>query len=113
MANTFKKAIKSSVTNNAITHADAVVHTGSNDTVIIGLTVSNKISSGVTIDVAYEDVSASSTVFILKDAPVPVGGGQVPVGGDQKVVLETGDKLRVRASQASACDAIVSYLEIS
>tara|TARA_Y100000361_G_scaffold150604_1_gene166572 strand:+ start:152 stop:496 length:345 start_codon:yes stop_codon:yes gene_type:complete len=114
MANTFKKAIKSSVTNNAITHADAVVHTGSNDTVIIGLTVSNKISSGVTIDVAYEDVSASNlVVYILKDAPVPVGGGQVPVGGDQKVVLETGDKLRVRASQASACDAIVSYLEIS
>ena len=59
-------------------------------------------------------MSASNlVVYILKDAPVPVGGGQVPVGGDQKVVLETGDKLRVRASQASACDAIVSYLEIS
>ena len=113
MANTFKKAIKSSVTNNAITHGDAVVHTGVNSTVIIGLTVSNKISSGITIDVAYEDVSASSTVYILKDAPVPVGSGQVPVGGDQKVVLEAGDKLRIRASQASASDAVVSYLEIS
>ncbi len=113
MANTFKKAIKSNVTNNAITHGDAVVHTGANSTVIIGLTISNKISSGITIDVAYEDVSANSTVFILKDAPVPVGGGQVPVGGDQKVVLETGDKLRIRASQASASDAVVSYLEIS
>ena len=113
MANTFKKAIKSNVTNNAITHGDAVVHTGANSTVIIGLTISNKISSGITIDVAYEDVSANSTVFILKDSPVPVGGGQVPVGGDQKVVLETGDKLRIRASQASASDAVVSYLEIS
>ena len=39
MANTFKKAIKSSVTSNAITHADAVVHNGVNSTVIIGLTV--------------------------------------------------------------------------
>ena len=114
MANTFKMVQKKDVTTNAITHGDAVVHTGANSTVIIGLTASNKVTSGILIDVAYEDVSNSNQLtYILKDAPVPVGGAQVPVGGDQKVVVESGDKIRVRASQATACDVQLSYLEIS
>ena len=114
MANTFKMVQKKDVTNAVITDATAIVHTGANSTVVIGMTCSNKITSGILIDVAYEDVSNSNQLtYIVKDAPVPVGGAQVPVGGDQKVVIESGDKLRVRASQATACDVQLSYLEIS
>jgi len=37
----------------------------------------------------------------------------VAVGGDQKIVLNASDILRITASQASAADVTVSLLEIS
>jgi hypothetical protein len=52
-------------------------------------------------------------VFIIKDAPVPVGSSLVVVGGDQKVVLEPGDTVKVTSNTALSADAIVSVLEIT
>ena len=37
----------------------------------------------------------------------------VAIGGDQKIVLTNGDRLKVKASQASACDVVLSVLEIT
>jgi hypothetical protein len=44
---------------------------------------------------------------------VPVGGSLVIVGGDQKVVLEAADALKVVTSAASSADVVISYLEIT
>jgi hypothetical protein len=44
---------------------------------------------------------------------VPVGGSLVIVGGEQKVVLEVADALKVLTSAASSADCVVSYLEIT
>ena len=40
-----------------------------------------------------------------------MGGALVPIGGDQKVVLETGDIIKITSNTASSADAIVSVLE--
>jgi hypothetical protein len=37
----------------------------------------------------------------------------VPIGGDQKIVMITGDKLYVQSSAASSVDAIMSIMEIT
>jgi hypothetical protein len=50
---------------------------------------------------------------MLKQASIPVGGALVPVGGDQKLVLEDGDYIQVQSSQVDSIDTIVSVLEIS
>ena len=50
---------------------------------------------------------------MIKRATIAPGGALVPIGGDQKVVLEAGDYMRVQTSANSSADVIVSVLEIS
>ena len=85
---------------------------GSTTATVIGLTVANITTSQITVDVKLITSSGDDT-FILKAAPVPVGSGIVPIGGDQKLVMETGDILRVISSAANSADSTVSVLEIS
>ena len=44
---------------------------------------------------------------------IPSGGALVPIGGDQKLVLESGDALKVLSSASSSADVIASVLEIT
>jgi hypothetical protein len=48
---------------------------------------------------------------MVKDASIAVGGALVPIGGDQKLVLEAADA--IKCSATSNCDVILSVLEIS
>jgi hypothetical protein len=45
------------------------------------------------------------------DAPIPVGSSLVVIGGDQKVVLEAADEMRVKGGGSSSLSAVVSILE--
>ena len=49
--------------------------------------------------------------FIVKNAEVFEGGALVAVGGDQKVVLEAGDIIKVASNTASSIDVVISYME--
>ena len=51
-------------------------------------------------------------VFIVKQAPVPVGS-TVEVMSGNKVVLEASDKLQFQSDVSSSLDSILSLLEIS
>ena len=62
-------------------------------------------------DVTHND--GSNDTFLVKQATVPSGGSLVVVGGDQKVVLQTGDSIKVTSSAASSCDVMMSILEIT
>jgi tryptophanyl-tRNA synthetase len=106
MANVFKNYVAADVGTSAST-----LITASTATTVIGMTVSNTTASPITVDV-YVTISASD-YYIVKGATVPTGGALVPVGGDQKVVLETGDELKVISSAATSADVIVSVLEIT
>jgi hypothetical protein len=57
--------------------------------------------------------TASNTLFMVKNATIAPGGALVPVGGDQKLVLEAGDRLQVQMGTATSADVIVSVLEVS
>ena len=110
MANTFKNAVAASV---GTSQTSVYTAPSSTTTTVIGLTVANRSGSQITVDVAVTDTSASTTVFLVKGAAVPAGGALVPIGGDQKVVLETTDILKVTSSASSSADVIVSVLEQS
>jgi hypothetical protein len=80
-------------------------------TTLIGLSVANTSASPITAD-AYVTRSAVN-YYLVKDATVAVGGSLVIVGGDQKVVLEPADVLKVETSAAASADCFASLLEIT
>lgn len=109
MANTFKNY----TSRNIGTSATAIGgFTASTQTTVIGLTVSNTLANTeITVDVSL--YNGSNDTFVVKNAPIPVGSSLVVVGGNQKVVLENGDSIRVTSSNPSSVDAILSVLEIA
>ena len=114
MANSFK-----SETDKEIGTSTATVFTcaSSTETTIIGLSVANRVSSQILIDVELDASSRTSgaedKVFLVKDAPIPVGGSLVVVGGDQKLVMEPGDTIKVTSDTATSADVVVSHLDIT
>jgi hypothetical protein len=80
--------------------------------VVIGVTVTNKSGSAITANVYLQDSTVANT-YIVANAPISSGASLVPIGGDQKIVMITGDKLYVQSSAASSVDAIMSIMEIT
>ena len=109
MANTFKNRTLRAVGTSPV-DVGAVV-AASTQTTLIGLTLAN-ITSGV-INVTATLNDGTNTTHIVKDAPIPTGGSLILLGGDQKVVLMTGDKIIVTSNTASSVDVIMSFLEIT
>ena len=81
------------------------------------MTIANITTSQITVDVKIEsdtvDTETNSNVFVIKDAPIPVGGTLVPVGGEQKIVLQATDVLKVQSDTANSADTVLSILEIT
>jgi hypothetical protein len=105
MANTFKNALARNVGTSAVTVYSAP---SSKNSICIELDVCNTTNSGVTVD-AYI-TSSSNNYYIVKGAPVPVGGSLQIIAG-QKIVLANTDALKVVSSAASSLDVVASILE--
>ena len=108
MPNTFKNAFNKNVGTTPVTTYTCPSAT---QTTLIGLSVANTSTSPITCD-AYITSSATD-FFLIKSGVVPVGGTLVIVGGEQKVVLEPTDALKIVTSAASSADVVVSFLEIT
>ena len=80
-------------------------------TTAIGLALANVTAAQVTVSVTL-NTQTGDTIHIIKDAPIPSGGALIPIGGDQKVVMEHNDQIKVVSDTASSVDAILSILEI-
>ena len=114
MANAFL-----SETDTAIGTSAATVFTcpASTEVTVIGMSISNIVTSQITVDVQLDasgrTSGAEDSVYLVKEAPVPVGGSLIVVGGDQKVVMEPGDTITVESDTASSADVILSHLDIT
>lgn len=78
---------------------------------IIGMSCANITNTAVTVSVYI--TRAAVDYYIVKDATVPQGGSLVPVGGDQKIVLNASDALKVVSSAATSIDVITSALVVT
>jgi hypothetical protein len=86
---------------------------GSTTSTVIGLSVANVTASTIiAVDVILVKGGVTS-YYLVKGAPIIAGGALVVVGGDQKVVLQTTDVLKIISDVAASCDAVVSVLEVS
>jgi hypothetical protein len=110
MANTFTRKLSRDIGTTPIAVGAYVV--GSSTTaVVVGLTITNTTGSAVSANVFINDGVANT--YVTANAPISSGSTLVAVGGDQKVVLLTGDRIYVESSAASSVDAVLSILEIS
>ena len=109
MANSFKLK-----TDTAVGTSPAPLYTchRSTETTTIRFSIANIVASQITADVQLEN-NDGDNIYLIKAAPIPVGSTLVVVGGDQKVVMEASDVLKVTTNTASSGDVALSILEIT
>tara|TARA_R100000005_G_C4859739_1_gene121804 strand:+ start:61 stop:429 length:369 start_codon:yes stop_codon:yes gene_type:complete len=120
MANDFKRFTVNNVNTSTGASASAVytvpAGAGSSalESIVIGITLSNTTTTGITANVFLDNHTGSNDVHIVKNATIPAGSSLEVMSGN-KLVLQNdgsaGDVLRISAGTATACDAIVSVLE--
>ena len=114
MANAFKNVtIQGTLAADADHAVGSVIPNATTTQTIIGMTISNVTSQ--VINVSVKMFLSTTETYIVKDAPIPIGGSLVVVGGDQKVVLfhngTNGNQIKVRSNVANSINVIMSYLE--
>ena len=106
MANTFKNYL----IKNANTTPQTVFTAGGGvQATVIGMSVANMTNSPISANVYL--TAGGTDYYLIKEVTIAAGGSFVPIGGDQKLVLEATDSLGVSAS--ANADVICSVLEIS
>ena len=108
--NTFKRKLSASVGTTATAVGGYQVELNI-QTTVIGLACANRTASQITTS-AYLEASDGTIVYLIKDAPIPSGGSLIIIGGDQKVVMELSDQIKVVSDTASSLDVVMSILEI-
>jgi hypothetical protein len=105
MANTFKNYFLVS----SGTAANVVVGPAATQTTVIGMSIANITANPILANVTV--TSAGTTYSMLFNAQVPVGSTLVPIGNNQKLVVESGDHVRVQTT--GAAHVIASVVEIT
>tara|TARA_R110001632_G_scaffold4297_1_gene18252 strand:- start:110 stop:469 length:360 start_codon:yes stop_codon:yes gene_type:complete len=117
MANDFKRFCTPNVSNSSNTTIYAVPAGASSaalESIVIGITMANKTSSGISASIFIDNEDGSNDVYIVKDASIPAGSSLEVMSGN-KLVLQNdgtnGDNLEALASAANSLDITVSVLE--
>jgi hypothetical protein len=108
MPNTFKNSFQQAIGQTVTT----IYTAGSGvQATVIGMTVANITASDVKVNVLVN--SSGTDYYLVKNATIEPGSALVPIGGDQKLVLEASDYLRVQSDTSSSLDVVLSVLEIT
>lgn len=110
MANTFKRKLERNI-GNAATQINSYTVPSATTTIVVGLSVTNITGSSIAANVYINDGVANTRLVV--NGPISAGSSLVLVGGDQKLVLETGDSLFVQSSAVSSADCVLSIMEIT
>ena len=116
MANDFKRFCKPDVGTSNTTLYTVPAGAGSSElaNIVIGITMANKSTSGITASIFIDNEDGSNDVFIVKDATIPAGTSLEVMAGNKLVLQNDGsnaDVLEGIASATSSLDVTVSVLE--
>ena len=120
MANDFKSFSKENIAIDSGTYSTLyTVPAGTKEAILLEIDIANThASNDVTVDVKVNKNSGGTggtdDIFVVKNAPVPVGGALKAVSGQKIVLISTAtgqDTVTVACSAASSADCIVSVLE--
>ena len=121
MANTFKVVTFAAEPASAGTAYKMYTVAGSTTTVVLGLILTNIHSSAVTVEVELVSNTGSrggtnnvsnGTAFLIDDVSIPNGSSLELLSGG-KVVMETGDVLRIDCSVTDKLSGTLSIMEIT
>jgi len=90
------------------TSAATLFTANSNDT-IVGISVANVTASAVNASVYIND--GTNDFYLVKSAPIPSGSALQVLDGGAKVVVQSGDILKVVSDTASSLDTWVSTVD--
>jgi len=76
---------------------------------IVGINLTNVSTSQILVDVYIND--GANDIYLIKEAPIPVGSGLQILDGGAKVVVQSGDRLYVKSDTAASLDAWVSAVD--
>ena len=75
----------------------------------MGISLGNILSTAITVDCYIND--GSNDIYLVKDAPIPTGSSLQVLDGGAKVVVQSGDRLYVKSSDAASVDVWVSAVD--
>ena len=104
MAQNFRRYTK----NNVGTAVENVYSANSYDT-IVGIALTNVHSSSINVDCYIND--GTNDIHLVKSAPIPVGSQLQLIDGGAKIVVQSGDVIKVVSDTASSCDVWVSAVD--
>ena len=107
MAQDFESLFQQKITSGSFT----TLMTSNSDDAVIGIRFANLHSGSVSVDAKI--TRSSKDFHLIKNAPIPAGGSLVAVGGDQKLVMEASDIIKVKSDTATSIDVALSILEIT
>ena len=116
MANDFKRFCVPSVGTSLTTlyTVPAGASSAALESIVIGITMANKSTSGITASIFIDNEDGSNDVYIVKDANIPAGASLEVLSGNKLVLMNDGsiaDNLEGIASASSSLDVTVSVLE--
>ena len=76
---------------------------------IVGIMLSNVHTSANNVSCYIND--GTNDIYLVKDAPIPVGGSLQVLDGGAKFVVQSGDRLYVVSDTASSLDVWVSAVD--
>ena len=116
MANDFKRICTPSIGTSLTTiyAVPAGPSSAALESIVIGITMANKTTSGVTAGIWIDNEDGSNDVYLVKDAVIPPGTALEVMAGNKLVLMNDGsnaDVLKALCSASNALDVTVSILE--
>ena len=96
-------------TSNDVGASAATLFTSDSYDTVVGISVANVTASAVIASVYIND--GSNDIYLVKDAPIPSGSSLQVLDGGAKIVLQSGDALKIVSSAANSCDAWISVVD--
>jgi len=96
-------------TSNNVGTSPVSVYTANSYDTIVGIALTNVSGSSINVDCYIND--GSNDIYLVKNAPIPVGSQLQLIDGGAKIVVEDGDVIKVKSDTASSCDVWVSAVD--
>jgi len=94
---------------NGSADAGTELRTADSDDALVGISLANIISTQILVDVWIE--VSSNKYYLGYQIPLPAGASLQLLDGGAKVVMQSGDVLRLKSDTANSLDAWVSVVD--
>ena len=96
-------------TNNNVGTGAATAFTANSYDTVIGISVSNILSTSVNVDVYIND--GTNDIYLVKSAPIVPGSALQVLDGGAKFVMQSGDALKIISDTAASLDVWTSVVD--